>query len=57
MHAHEVDDRAEKERLQAMADHVFPAFAIYRRDAARLDRQIPIIELTPTVPPNGPVPR
>ena len=46
MHAHEVDDAAEQERLRTMADHVFPAFAIYRRDAARLNRRIPIIELT-----------
>ena len=49
MHAREVHDPADKERLEMMADHVFPAFASYRRDAARLNRQIPIIELTPAV--------
>jgi deazaflavin-dependent oxidoreductase (nitroreductase family) len=47
MHAREVRDAGERERLEARADHVFPAFATYRRDAARLDRRIPIIELTP----------
>ena len=49
MHAREVNDVAEQERLGTMADHVFPAFATYRRDAARLNRRIPIIELTPAV--------
>jgi deazaflavin-dependent oxidoreductase (nitroreductase family) len=46
MHAREIDDAAEQERLRTMADHVFPAFARYRRDAARFNREIPIIELT-----------
>lgn len=50
MHAREVNDPDEQERLETMADHVFPAFAIYRRDAARLNRRIPIIELTTAEP-------
>ncbi len=45
MRAREVRDAAERARLQQMADRVFPAFANYRRDAARVNRQIPIIEL------------
>jgi deazaflavin-dependent oxidoreductase (nitroreductase family) len=50
MHAHEVGDEAEQERLRQMADRVFPAFASYRRDASRVNRQIPIVELTPAGP-------
>jgi len=30
MHAREIQDPQEQERLETMADHVFPAFAIYR---------------------------
>jgi deazaflavin-dependent oxidoreductase (nitroreductase family) len=46
--AGEVRDAADRERLEQMADRVFPAFATYRHDAARRNRQIPIVELTPT---------
>jgi deazaflavin-dependent oxidoreductase (nitroreductase family) len=47
MHATVVDDEAERNRLWQLADHVFPAFARYRRDAAKVNRSIPIVQLTP----------
>ena len=47
MHATVVQDEAERGRLWQLADRVFPAFASYRRDAARVDRSIPIVQLTP----------
>jgi hypothetical protein len=49
MHAAVVDDEAERDRLWRLADRVFPAFASYRRDAARANRKIPIVQLTPIV--------
>ncbi len=45
MQATEVNDDAERERLWVLADRVFPAFADYRRDAAKADRTIPIVQL------------
>ena len=50
MHACDVGDEAEQERLRRVADRVFPAFASYRRDAAQVNRQIPIVELTTAAP-------
>jgi len=47
MHATVVDDEAERNRLWQLADRVFPAFASYRRDAAKVNRSIPIVQLTP----------
>jgi len=47
MRAMVVDDEAERARLWPLADRVFPAFASYRRDAARVQRSIPIVQLTP----------
>jgi len=47
MRAAAVEDEAERERLWRLADRVFPAFASYRRDAARVNRAIPIVQLTP----------
>jgi deazaflavin-dependent oxidoreductase (nitroreductase family) len=47
MHARVVDDEAERDRLWQLADRVFPAFASYRRDAARMNRRIPIVQLMP----------
>ena len=35
----------ERERLWAMADRVFPAFAVYRSRAAAVGRTIPIVRL------------
>jgi deazaflavin-dependent oxidoreductase (nitroreductase family) len=45
MRATVVDDETERERLWVLADHVFPAFARYRRDAAKVNRTIPIVQL------------
>ncbi|HEX2382983.1 MAG TPA: nitroreductase/quinone reductase family protein [Acidimicrobiales bacterium] len=46
MRARVVDD-AQRDRLWALADNVFPAFARYRRVAAARDRTIPLVELIP----------
>lgn len=45
MHATVVDDEAQRQRLWALADRVFPPYAKYRRQAA--GRTIPIIRLRP----------
>jgi len=42
-----IDDDAERARLWALADRVFPAYAAYRRRAARAGRTIPIVQLVP----------
>jgi len=42
-----VSDEAERARLWALADNVFPAFATYRDRAARVGRTIPIVQLIP----------
>ena len=47
MRAAAVEDEAERARLWRLADRVFPAFANYRRDADRVRRRIPIVQLTP----------
>jgi len=47
MRATVVDDESERDRLWQLADRVFPAFASYRRDAAKVNRRIPIVQLTP----------
>ena len=47
MQATVVDDETERNRLWQLADRVFPAFASYRRDAAKVNRSIPIVQLTP----------
>ena len=44
-----VEDEGERQRLWTLADRVFPAFASYRRDAAKVSRTIPIVQLTPRV--------
>jgi deazaflavin-dependent oxidoreductase (nitroreductase family) len=41
-----VEDEASRERLWALADRVFPAFAVYREAAARAGRTIPILQLS-----------
>lgn len=41
-----VEDEAERERLWALADRVFAPYAAYRRDAAKANRTIPIVQLT-----------
>jgi deazaflavin-dependent oxidoreductase (nitroreductase family) len=47
MRATVVDDETERDRLWQLADNVFPAFASYRTDAAKVNRVIPIVQLTP----------
>jgi len=42
-----IEDPRELERLWALADAVFPPFAIYRERAARAGRTIPILQLVP----------
>src|SRR5262245_43152157 len=42
MRATIVRDEAERARLWTLADRVFPSFASYRRDAAKVGRTIPI---------------
>jgi deazaflavin-dependent oxidoreductase (nitroreductase family) len=46
MRATVVADDAERQRIWALADRVFPPFAAYRRDAAKVGREIPIVQLT-----------
>ena len=41
-----VEDEAERQRLWQLADRVFPAYAGYRADAAKVGRTIPIVQLT-----------
>ena len=48
MTADAVSDPAERERLWAMADRVYPLWPDYRRRAARCHRTIPIIRLRAT---------
>ncbi len=47
MHATVVEDEDRCQRLWERADRVFPAFATYRRDAARTQRRIPLVQLAP----------
>ena len=46
MRATVVEDEAERERLWTLADRVFAPYAAYRRDAAKANRTIPIVQLT-----------
>jgi deazaflavin-dependent oxidoreductase (nitroreductase family) len=46
MRAEVVADEAERERLWALADRVFAPYEAYRREAARANRTIPIVQLT-----------
>ena len=50
MRATLVSDEAERHRLWALADQVFAPYAAYRRDAAKANRTIPIVQLTPREP-------
>jgi len=47
MHATVISDQAECDRIWALADRVFAPYATYRREAAKVNRTIPIIQLTP----------
>lgn len=42
-----VENEDERTRLWRLADGIFPAFATYRREAAVLGREIPIVHLVP----------
>jgi deazaflavin-dependent oxidoreductase (nitroreductase family) len=42
-----VVDEGERRRLWALADRVFPAYALYRSRAERAGRTIPIVQLVP----------
>jgi len=44
MRASVVTDPAELDRLWPLADRVFPGFATYRRDAAAVNRTIPMVQ-------------
>jgi len=46
MRATVVGDEAERQRLWALADRVFAPYAAYRREAAKANRTIPIVQLT-----------
>jgi deazaflavin-dependent oxidoreductase (nitroreductase family) len=45
MQATVIEDEAERERLWALADRVFAPYAAYRREAAKANRTIPIVQL------------
>jgi deazaflavin-dependent oxidoreductase (nitroreductase family) len=47
MEATVVSDDAERDRLWSLADLVYARFAKYRRHAAKVNRTIPIVQLTP----------
>jgi len=46
MRATVVSDEAERRRLWPLADQVFAPYAAYRREAAKANRTIPIVQLT-----------
>jgi deazaflavin-dependent oxidoreductase (nitroreductase family) len=46
MRATVVSEGAECDRLWTLADRVFAPYAAYRRDAAKVNRTIPIVQLT-----------
>jgi deazaflavin-dependent oxidoreductase (nitroreductase family) len=50
MRATVVGDEGERERLWALADRVFAPYEAYRREAAKANRAIPIVQLTPREP-------
>lgn len=47
MRATVVTEEAERQRLWTLADQVFGPYAAYRREAAKTNRKIPIVQLTP----------
>lgn len=46
MRATVVSDEAERDRLWRLADRVFAPYAAYRREAAKVNRTIPIVQLS-----------
>jgi deazaflavin-dependent oxidoreductase (nitroreductase family) len=53
MRATVIGDEAERRRLWMLADRVFAPYAAYRREAAKANRAIPIVQLTVRVPASG----
>lgn len=49
MRATVIEDESERRRLWTLADRVFAPYAAYRREAAKANREIPIVQLTPRV--------
>jgi deazaflavin-dependent oxidoreductase (nitroreductase family) len=49
-----IGDESARARLWALADRVWPAYAAYRERTARAGRTIPILQLVPRRPPDGP---
>jgi deazaflavin-dependent oxidoreductase (nitroreductase family) len=47
MRAAVVTDESEQQRLWTLADRVYAPFAKYRRNAARANRTIPLVQLSP----------
>jgi deazaflavin-dependent oxidoreductase (nitroreductase family) len=47
MRATVISDQAECDKIWALADRVFAPYATYRREAAKVNRTIPIVQLTP----------
>jgi deazaflavin-dependent oxidoreductase (nitroreductase family) len=47
MRATVVEDESERSRLWDLADRVFAPYAVYREEAARAGRTIPIVQLSP----------
>lgn len=54
MRATVVGDEVERERIWALADRVFAPYAVYREEASKAGRRIPIVQLTTVV--HGPRP-
>src|SRR6202035_1531911 len=50
MRATVVSDEAERHRIWTLADRVFAPYATYRREAAKANRPIPIVQLTKRKP-------
>lgn len=50
MRAHVVEDEQERDRLARLGDNVFPAFARFRREAAKVNRTVPIVQLSQREP-------
>lgn len=50
MRATVVGDEAERRRLWTLADQVFAPYAVYRREAAKANRTIPIVQLSAREP-------
>jgi deazaflavin-dependent oxidoreductase (nitroreductase family) len=50
MRAVVIRDETERQRLWGLADNVFAPYAAYRREAAKANRTIPIVQLVPREP-------